>query len=77
MSVQSAWAAFVDFCGKVTTWCLWFGRLVVAIGIAYAAARIFALGQFNLNGVSLPVPRVNAEVTQLIYLAGCIYLVGR
>lgn len=75
MTAQSAWAAFVNVCNKIVHWCVWFGKLVVAIGIAYAAARLFAFGSFNLNGINIPIPRVTAELTQLAYLAGCIWLI--
>lgn len=61
----------------ITTWCLWFGKLVVAMGIGYAAARVFSFGNFNVNGINLPIPRVSAEPIQLIYLAGCIWLITR
>ena len=75
MTATSAWAAFVNFCNKVAHWCLWFGKLVVAIGIAYAAAKVFSFGNFNVNGINIPIPKVTAEATQLAYIAGCIWLI--
>ena len=74
-------ATFKDALMKVaaflTTWSLWFGKLVVALGIAYAAARVFSFGSFNVNGINIPIPKVTAEAQQLVYLAGCIWLVTR
>jgi hypothetical protein len=61
----------------ITTWCLWWGKLVVAIGIAYAATRLFSLGWLSLEGFRIPIPRVTAEPIQLAYLAGCIWLISR
>lgn len=75
MTAQSLKDMLLKFCAAVSHWCLWFGKLVVAIGIAYAAARIFAFGNFNVNGINIPIPSVKAEVTQLVYLAGCIWLI--
>ncbi|MEQ1670120.1 MAG: hypothetical protein ABL893_04595 [Hyphomicrobium sp.] len=77
MTATSVWASFVTLCGKVSHWCIWFGKLIVALGIAYAAARMFSLGFFAIEGFRIPYPRVIAEPTQLIYLAGCVYLVTR
>ena len=77
MNATSAWNAFVAFCAKVSHWCLWFGKLVIAIGIAYAAARIFSFGNFNVNGITIPVPKVTADIQQLAWLAGCVYLISR
>lgn len=77
MTAASLKAQLLALAATVTTWCLWFGKLVVAIGIAYAAARIFSLGWFSIESIRIPYPRVTAEATQLIYLAGCLYLVTR
>jgi hypothetical protein len=75
--VNKTKAFLLAVAAAITHWCLFAGRLVVAIGIAYAAARMFSMGSFNLNGFNLPIPRVTAEPLQLAYLAGCIYLVSR
>lgn len=69
--------AALDACAFVSRWALWFGRLVVAIGIAYAAARIFSIGWLSIEGIRLPYPKVASEALNLLYLAGCIYLVTK
>lgn len=51
MTVQSAWSTFVSVCETVTKWCLWSGRLVVAIGIAVAIALALLIA-----GCSLAAP---------------------
>lgn len=70
-------AAFLKACAFVTKWSIWFGKLVVAIAIAYAAARIFSIGWLSIEGIRLPYPKVAADAQQLIYLAGCLYLITR
>mgnify|MGYP000001648400 CR=1 FL=1 len=77
MTAASLKATLLQIAAFVTTWCLWFGKLVVAIGIAYAAARVFSFGSFNVNGINIPIPKVTAEAQQLVYLAGCIWLITR
>lgn len=77
MTASSAFDTFKAFCDKVIYWCLWAGKLVIAIGIAYAAAKVFSFGNFNVNGINIPIPRVTADATQLVYLAGCIWLISR
>lgn len=77
MTAASFKAAMMQLAATITTWCIWFGKLVVAIGIAYAAARIFSLGWFSIESIRIPYPKVTAEAQQLVYLAGCIWLVTR
>ena len=77
MTAASFKAALLQLASQVTHWSLWFGKLVVAIGIAYAAARIFSLGWFRIESISIPYPKVTAEAQQLVYLAGCIWLITR
>lgn len=77
MTAKTAWDTFVNACNKVAHWCIWFGKLVIAIGIAYAAARMFQFGSFNLNGASIPVPKVQVDLLQLVYLAGAVYLISK
>jgi hypothetical protein len=77
MTAASLKAAMLQLAATITFWCLWVAKFVVAIGIAYAAIKLFSLGTFNVNGVNIPIPRVTADVQQLVYLAGCIWLVSR
>ena len=77
MTAASLKTTLLLIASTITTWCLWWGKLVVAIGIAYAAARIFSFGSFNVNGFNIPTPKVTVEPIQLAYLAGCIWLVSR
>jgi hypothetical protein len=74
MTAASLKQALLQIAATITTWCLWFGKLVIAIGIAYAAAKVFSFGSFNVNGVNIPIPRVTAEAQQLAWIAGCIWL---
>lgn len=76
-SAASAQAAFLKACAFVTKWSIWFGKLVVAIGIAYAAARIFSIGWLSIEGFRLPYPKVAADAQQLAWLAGTIWLITR
>lgn len=75
MNAATLKASILQIASVITTWCIWFGKLVVAIGIAYAAARIFSLGWFSIESIRIPYPKVTAEPLALIYLAGAIYLV--
>lgn len=77
MTAASLKQTLMQIAAWITTWSLWFGRLVVAIGIAYAAARVFQFGNFNVNGINIPIPRVTVEPQQLVYLAGCVFLITR
>lgn len=77
MTAASFKAALFQLAATITHYCIWFGKLVVAIGIAYAAARIFSLGWFSIESIRIPYPKVTAEAQQIIYLAGCIWLVTR
>ena len=77
MTAATVKDALIKAAAFLTTWSLWFGKLVVALGIAYAAARIFSLGRFTIESIRIPYPKVTADAQQLIYLAGCIYLVTR
>lgn len=77
MTAASLKATLLQIAAFITTWSIWFGKLVVAIGIAYAAARVFSFGSFNVNGINIPIPRVTAEAQQLAWLAGCVYLITR
>lgn len=60
-------------CAQITSWSLWWAKLVIAIGLAYAAARMFSLGWLSLEGIRIPVPRVTAEPLHLLYMAGAIW----
>ena len=77
MNAQTVKATLLNVAATITTWCIWWGKLVVAIGIAYAASKLFGFGNFNINGLNIPIPRVTVEPSQLAYLAGCIWLVSR
>ena len=77
MNAQTVKTTLLNVAATITTWCIWWGKLVVAIGIAYAATRVFSLGWLAIEGVRIPIPRVTAEPSQLAYLAGCIWLVSR
>lgn len=77
MTAATLKASLLALAATITHWAIWFGKLVVAIGIAYAAARIFSLGWFSIESIRIPYPRVSAEAQQLVYLAGCIWLVTR
>lgn len=77
MTAASIKAALLQLASQITHWSLWFGKLVVAIGIAYAAARIFSLGWFRIESIAIPYPKVTAEAQQLAWLAGCVYLISR
>jgi hypothetical protein len=46
---------------------------VLAIGLAYAASRMFSLGWISIDAVRIPIPRVTAEPLQLLYLAGAVW----
>ena len=77
MNAATLKASLLSIAASITTWSIWFGKLVVAIGIAYAAARIFSLGWFSIESIRIPYPRVTVEASQLVYLAGCIWLLTR
>lgn len=77
MTAASLKQTLLQIAEVITFWCIWFGKFVVAIGIAYAASRVFSFGSFNVNGINIPVPKVTAEPQQLVYLAGCIWLLAR
>lgn len=77
MNAQTAKQTLLNIASAITFWCIWLGKLTIAIGIAYAAARVFQFGTFNVNGINLPIPKVTADVQQLAWLAGAIYLITR
>ena len=73
MNATAAIQGFRVFMDKVVLWCLLIGKWVVAIGLAYAASRMFAIGWINIDAVRIPIPRVTAEPLQLLYLAGAVW----
>lgn len=73
MNAATLKASLLQLAGTVSHWCVWWAKLVIAIGLAYAASRMFSLGWMNIDAVRIPIPRVTAEPLQLLYLAGAIW----
>lgn len=73
MNAATIKQSLMSAAGTVTTWCVWWARLVIAIGLAYAATRMFSLGWLSLEGIRIPIPKVTAEPLTLLYMAGAIW----
>ena len=73
MTAASFKAALLQIAATVSHWCVWWAKLVIAIGLAYAATRVFSLGWLSLEGVRIPYPRVTAEPLHLLYMAAAVW----
>jgi hypothetical protein len=71
----SSWAELFQ---QIVNWLVWSARIVLGIGICYAAWSMFFLENINLFGQNWKVmPKVVSDPSKLIYLAACIWLYAR
>jgi len=73
MNAATIKASLLQIAATISHWCVWWAKLVLAIGLAYAASRMFSLGWISIDAVRIPIPRVTAEPLQLLYLAGAVW----
>jgi hypothetical protein len=73
MNAASIKTTLLQIASTVQTWCIWWAKLVIAIGLAYAATKAFSLGWASIEGIRIPIPKVTAEPLQLLYMAAAVW----
>lgn len=68
---------FLSVCDFLLVWSVWLARFLIALGLAYAAAKALTFPTIPAFGFNIPYPKVTIDAVQLAYMAGVLWLLSK